>query len=100
LCGELGFRIQGQYSEKTPILDLQEGQYLADRPNHQHYIEDVLAKTTSEILAINFYNDLDNIHINRTTKKELLAAYQTYVSLHVQDFGEIKSLPVLQELFS
>jgi DNA repair protein RecO (recombination protein O) len=100
LCGELGFRIQGQYSEQTPILDLQEGQYLTDRPNHQHYIDDALAKTTSEILAINFYNDLENIHINRTTKKELLAAYQTYVSLHVQDFGEIKSLPVLQELFS
>jgi DNA repair protein RecO (recombination protein O) len=100
LCGELGFKIQGQYSTQTPILDLQEGQYLTDRPKHQYYIEDVLAKTTSDILAINFYNDLENIHVNRTTKRELIQAYQTYVSLHVQDFGEIKSLPVLQELFS
>lgn len=100
LCGELGFRIQGQYDINTPVLDLKEGQYISDKPAHPHYIEGHPAKTTSDFLAINFYNDLENFHITRTMKRELLQAYQNYIALHVQDFGEIKTLPVLQELFS
>lgn len=100
LCGELGFRIQGIYSNETPILDLQEGSFVSERPFHPHYIEGILAKTTSEILAVNFYNDLESIHIARSLKQELLMTYQNYFSLHIPDFGDVKSLPVLQELFS
>jgi DNA repair protein RecO (recombination protein O) len=100
LFSELGFRIQGEYSNHTPILDLQEGQFIPERPIHPHFIEGNLAKITSDIFAINFYSDLENIHINRSTKQELLQAYQSYIALHIPDFGEIKSLPVLQEIFS
>lgn len=100
LCGELGFRIQGEFSRQTPILDLKEGQFINEAPTHNFYIEGLLAETTSNILAINFYSDLDNFHPSRIVKKDLLQAYQCYIALHIQDFGEIKSLPVLQELFS
>jgi DNA repair protein RecO (recombination protein O) len=100
LCGELGFRIQGEFTSQTPILDLKEGQFISELPFHPHFIEGTLAETTSDILAINFYNDLENININRGLKQDLLQAYQSYIALHIQDFGEIKSLAVLQALFS
>ncbi len=99
LAGELGFRIQGDYSTQTPVLDLLEGQFVPDKPNHPHYIDGTLAQTTSQLLSLNFYNDLDQIHLSRSVKRELLQAYQNYIALHVQDFGEIKSLPVLQAIF-
>ncbi len=99
LGGELGFRMQGEYTAQTPVLDLQEGQFIAENPVHPHYIDGPLASITSQILAINFYNDLEAIHLSRSVKKELLQAYQLYIALHVQDFGDIKSLPVLQAIF-
>jgi DNA repair protein RecO (recombination protein O) len=100
LAGELGFRMQGEYSDMTPFLDLQEGQFVSQKPLHTYFLDKQLAEATSQLLSINFYNDLENIHFSRDVRKNLIVAYQNYVALHVQDFGEMKSLPVLQEIFS
>ncbi|WP_207495070.1 DNA repair protein RecO [Aridibaculum aurantiacum] len=100
LGGELGFRIQGGYEPSTPILDLHDGQFAEERPNHSYYLDGEQAKLTSELLAIHFYNDLENFKLNRNQRRLLLQAFQNYISLHVQDFGELKSLQVLQEVLS
>lgn len=100
LGSELGFQLQGNYSERTPVLDLQEGIFMADKPIHPYYLEGALAKTTSDLSGIKFYNDLENISLNRATRRELLAAYQTFLSLHISDFGEMKSFGILQEILS
>ncbi len=100
LAGELGFRIQGEYNTNTPVLDLQEGRFIAKKPAHPYYIDGTLAEATSKMLSINLYNDLEFIHLNRSTRQQLLQSFQNYIALHVQDFGEIKSLPVLQEIFN
>ena len=100
LAGELGFRIQGSYSMDTPYLDLQEGQFVDYKPQHSYFIEKEMAKSTSELLSINFYNDLENIHISRSIRQELIIIYQNYIAIHVHDFGEIKTLPVLQQIFN
>jgi len=100
LAAELGFRIQGQCDYDTPFLDLQEGLFVSERPPHPYYLDKQFGEATSLLLSINFYNDLENIHFTRDVRKKLILAYQNYVALHVQDFGEIKTLPVLQEVFS
>ena len=100
LAGKLGFRIQGEYNFETPILDLQEGQFIALKPNHPYFLEKELAEATSQLLSINFYNDLENIRFARVLRSQLLISYQNYIAIHVSDFGEIKTLPILQEIFS
>jgi DNA repair protein RecO (recombination protein O) len=100
LAAELGFQMQGKYSRQTPILDLREGMFVTERPSHPYYLEDTQAEITSRLLAIQFYNDLENIHLNRTIRRELIQAYQTYLALHIADFGEMKSLAILQEILS
>src|SRR4051812_11044431 len=100
LAAELGFRIQGSYDSGTPFLDLQEGQFVSEKPAHSYYLDSQLAQATSTLLSVNFYNDLENLHFARHLRKSLVLAFQNYVALHVQDFGEIKTLPVLQEVFS
>jgi DNA repair protein RecO (recombination protein O) len=98
LAGELGFRVQGEYSADTPVFDLQEGVFIADKPNHPHYLDSSAAKFTSQVLSINFYSDLDQVVLSRAARRELLLAFQGYLALHVHDFGELKSLPILQEV--
>src|ERR1700760_4460866 len=39
LAGFFGFRIQDIYSERNPILDLREGQFVAEMPHHQQILE-------------------------------------------------------------
>lgn len=98
LATELGFQIQGSYQKATPILDLKEGMFVDALPNHQFWIDGLLAETSSQIMHIHFYNDLENIALNRTIRRQLLAAYQLYFQLHIADFGTLKSLQVLQEV--
>lgn len=98
LASELGFRIQGEYTTQTPVLDLQEGGYVPHAPQHHFHLLDEQAKSTSLVNNIMFYNDLENIALNRNTRRSLLQAYQQYFALHIQDFGELKSLRVLQEV--
>jgi len=98
LSGELGFQLQGEYNNRTPVLDLKEGTYVTDIPAHFFYISGELAETTSQLNSIHFYNDLEKFHLNRNIRRELLDAYKEYLSLHIEGFGELRSLNVLQEV--
>lgn len=98
LAAELGLRIQGEYSAQTPVLDLNEGMFINSIPQHKYYIAEELAVATSAINNIMFYNDLESIQLNRTVRRNLLHAYLQFFMLHIQDFGDLKSLQVLQEV--
>jgi DNA repair protein RecO (recombination protein O) len=100
LLAELGFQVQGEYNVQTPVLDLQDGNFVSAIPDHQFYITGDLAATTSSINNINFYNDLESFHLNRNIRRQLLEAYAQYLSLHIEGFGELRSLKVLQEVLS
>jgi DNA repair protein RecO (recombination protein O) len=100
LGSELGFQVQGEYSRSTPILDLQEGLFLAEKPLHPFYVDGEQAKWLSQIAGIQFYNDLENILLNREARQQLLQHMLQYMKLHVPDFGELKSLPVLQSVLA
>ncbi len=100
LAAELGFKMHGVYNQQTPYLDLQEGAFVAAKPFHPYFIEGSLSAATFQLLQINFYNDLEDLHFSRQARQELIKAYQNYIALHVHDFGELKTLPVLQEVFN
>jgi len=95
---ELGLRMHGEYSPQTAVIDLREGAFVQNIPQHGFYLTDDLAKATSAINNIMFYNDLEAIPLNRAARRNLLHAYLQFFTLHIQDFGELKSLQVLQEV--
>ncbi|MDE3144450.1 MAG: DNA repair protein RecO, partial [Bacteroidota bacterium] len=69
-------------------------------PAHPYFLENEDAKITSQILNIKQYKDLENISLNRNIRRQLLVAYQQYFAFHISDFGEMRSLAVLQEILS
>jgi DNA repair protein RecO (recombination protein O) len=97
---QLGFQIQGAYSEATSILDLHEGFFVSEIPSHPYYLSDELAMVASQLNTISLYSELENIKLNRTTRRKLLDAFGQYLSLHITDFGILKTLTVLQEILS
>jgi len=100
LGAELGFQIQGMYSPNTPVLDLKEGFFISGTPLHTYYLENELAAIASKVLSIQNYQQVTTIALNRSTRRLLLQAFQTYMALHIPDFGEIRSYAVMQEVLS
>ena len=90
-----GFRISDDHSNETPILDLQEGTYVAEKPDHLHFLEGKQAEVSSELLKMMQPQELEQIKLNHEFRRQLLFAYESYYRLHIQDFGTMKTLPVL-----
>ena len=94
----LGFRIGGRYSPRTPILDLQEGNFTGEKPTHGYFLEGYLGEATDLLLNAETEDALRSIRLNRDLRRTLLQAYQSFYALHVPDFGQLRSLPVLQDI--
>ena len=93
-----GFRISDEYSDKNSIVDLQEGMFVQERPDHFHFLEGKQAELTSELLKMMQPEELEQLKLNHDFRRQLLFAYETYYALHIQDFGTMKTLPVLREV--
>ena len=98
LSQNMGFGLQGKYCATTSVLDVREGQFVANVPAHPYFLEGAEAQTASSFLQVQFYNDLDNIVLSGTQRKKILELFQLSLSWHYKKFSEIKSLPILQEV--
>ena len=99
LAGFFGFRIQDDFSEKKPFLDLQEGLFVSQKPAHGYYLDETYSYVSSQLLKVMQPDELVQIGLNREMRKELLQAYQNFYALHIPDFGTMKTVPVLQTVF-
>ena len=95
-----GFRIQDDYSAKNNLLDLAEGNFVAERPGHSYYLEEDLSEHTSYLLKVMQPAELEQMKLNHKLRRQLLDAYLLFYALHIPDFGSLKSLAVLQEILS
>ena len=95
-----GFRINDNYSGKNIFLDLQEGSFIQEQPSHPYFIEDKQAAVTSQLLKTQRPEELEEIKLNHDFRRNLLYVYEKYYALHIQDFGALKTLPVLKEILA
>lgn len=93
-----GLRIQDNYSPEVPYLDLQEAIFVADPPFHRLVLEEKSAYITSQLLKVQQPAELEEIKLNHEFRRRLLQGYEQYYALHIQDFGTMRTLPVLREI--
>ncbi len=93
-----GFRINDDYSPHRNILDLQEGNFTAEQPFHLHFIAGEDALLTSQLLKTMQPSELSHFHLHHEVRRRLLHSYHRYYQLHIQDFGDMKTLAVLQDV--
>lgn len=98
LAGFFGFRIQDTWSERYAILDLQEGVFVDQHPSHHNTLEGTYSYITSQLLRVRRPEELSALPLNQETRRFLLQAYQLFYALHVPDFGEMRTLIVLQTI--
>jgi DNA repair protein RecO (recombination protein O) len=93
-----GFRMQDTYDEENTMLDLREGIFVDEPPAHPHWVGNQLSFTVSQFLKAQQPAELEQIPMNREGRRLLLDTCLQYYSLHVSDFGSLRSLPVIQEV--
>lgn len=96
----VGIRIDDNYNEDHEVLDMMEGAFQPEVPEHPYYLEGQAAYITSQLLKVMQPAELSQLHLNQSMRRRLLQAYQEFYALHIAEFGVMKSLPVLQEVLS
>ncbi len=95
----LGFFPTGNYAEATPFFDLTEGTFAANEPMHPHYIAPPLSAPFNKLintpLSASSFTDISALQ-----KRELIDKLLHYYSLHITNFGTIRSNKVLEEVWS
>lgn len=95
----LGFYPAENYSGDDKIFNLREGVFQDDLPGHMDYIDGVL----SEIFFALLTSSLDfsaQVPIPVMQKRMLMEKILSYYRLHLTGFTEVKSLKVLEEVWS
>lgn len=80
-------------------LDLKEGFFLTEMPEHPLYITGEAANMTAELLKAGHPSDLDHFDLNQNQRRTLIQRYMQYYSIHVPEFGQMKTLAVMFEVF-
>lgn len=80
------------------LFDLQDGVFTTALPAHPFYLEARYAQVVAELLQVRRPEELTEIQINAVIRAHILEAMEQYYSLHIPDFGRLKSLPVLREI--
>ena len=97
-----GFRIndpEPELAESDNIyLDLLEGNFVHEQPPHPHFLEKEDALISAELLKIMQPHELDQVKLGYQKRRSLLGRYLQYYALHIQDFGQMKTVGVLQEI--
>jgi DNA repair protein RecO (recombination protein O) len=93
-----GFRMDDTPQADPMFLDLLEGVFVPDQPDHPHWADPVISERISQFLKVSMPSDLLEISLNRDLRRQLLDICMQYYRLHLSDFGQLRSLPVLQTL--
>ncbi|MFI5195906.1 MAG: DNA repair protein RecO [Chitinophagales bacterium] len=94
----LGFELKGEYSSKTPHLNMQDGGFTAHVPSAIPFTNDEDAHTLYRLLKIDNYEGLGDIEMNAAMRLRLIDWYVTFLQTHTQHMGNIRSLPVLRAI--
>ncbi|MCO5235476.1 MAG: DNA repair protein RecO [Chitinophagaceae bacterium] len=100
LAAFFGFSIRDDYSPEKNILDLSEGEFVCDAPMHPYFIQGKLCAGVSQMLKVMQPRELHEVSLSHSERRQMLDAVLQFYSLHIQDFGMMKTLPVLQEVLS
>lgn len=97
-------RFLGFYPDKTnaaasDFFDLQSGAYSKQQPSHSFILQGDHTKLWTALLNSSFEN-LSRIEMNAGQRKFLLEKLLDYYRLHIDNFGEIRSHKILEEVLS
>lgn len=84
--------------EHSSFFDLRAGTFCTEAPLHREFLAPEEAAHIQTMMRMDFQT-MHLFRMSRHDRKRCLDVMLTYYRLHLPEFPELKSLPVLQELF-
>jgi DNA repair protein RecO (recombination protein O) len=98
LTSFLGLKIQDNYAGANSYFDFKEGKFTTQKGDDVFADEETNFQL-AELLKTLQPRDLDQIKLSRQRRVILLNVLEKYYAWHLNDFGKMKSLIILQQLF-
>jgi DNA repair protein RecO (recombination protein O) len=95
----LGFYPDRTLEKGAKFFDLKEGRYTRDQPLHQFIIDEGLIEDFTKLIGCTFEN-LCFLTMKSQNRKVLLSKVLDYYTLHIENFGDVKSHLILEEVLS
>lgn len=95
----LGFYPNGEYTSATPFFDCKSGLFVRDEPMHPIYFNRAHSQLLSTLLQTD-YRKAHTIALNGNQRNDFLNQILNFYTYHMDSAHNIKSLPVLSQLFS
>lgn len=99
LSAFLGFLPAGEYGEKTPFFDLQEGAFVNSIPGHRYYLDEQLGGLLQDLLHCKLML-CHQIKMTGAQRRSLLYYLLDYFKLHMDFLPAINSPQVLHEVLN
>ena len=80
------------------FFDLENGCFVSSQPFHGQLVQGQQAKHILTLMRMN-YETMHLFRMSRTDRNEILDVLLKYYSIHIPGSADLKSLPVLKELF-
>ncbi len=98
-CQLSTFNFQLSTLNSQLYFDLLAGTYCDRQPSHAHFLRNEEARVLPVLFRMN-YPTMHLFRLSRRERQRILHVLNEYYRLHVPGFPELKSLEILQELFS
>ncbi len=95
LTSYLGFQPSDNYGEASPYFDLQSGEFVENDLQSKYILNEVVSQYLYNAMIENNETRLD-----KEARKLVLDALMNYYRFHVNEFKELRSLPVLRTILS
>ena len=93
----LGFMPSDNYSKNRPFFDLREGIFVHEKDMHGYFLKEEQSELIHQLLQ----SDLTTIHevkMDRDTRKQLLRKLIVFYRLHIENFPDLNSYQILEEV--
>lgn len=94
----LGFFPNAESIGSAFYFDMMNGVFTSACPVHKHILQPQESAVLYRLMRIN-YENMHLFHFSRSERIKILDYILAYYRIHLTEFGEIKSLPILSELF-
>jgi len=88
-----------QTDDTQTLFDYAEGRLVDEPPTHQYYFSAEHTQLLSAFLELD-YETCSQLQIEHTTRKKLLDDMLKYYQYHIENFGELNAVVVMQAVFS
>lgn len=94
----LGFFPNAENVGSSFYFDMLNGIFTSACPTHKHILRPTESAVLYKLMRIS-YDNMHRFQFSRVERTQILNLMISYYRIHLSEFGEIKSLPILSELF-